>query len=174
MSKRLEPGQFLHSRTLRRLDMEADWDEDMQRPAQAVWDACFINDGMLQRMTNYRYGVTPPTPQQIDFAGNLCRLLDRHVTHNGAWLVAWTHPPIMSGLIMVEPDYNWRRFIMLHMDKDGDAQFTIDNVEPSWIVAAANDEHWIEQAEVGWQKWNHLMRDVLNPSESQLTHRARN
>lgn len=175
--RKLEAGQFLHTATLRRLDEEAALLADVYAPPSPDWYACFQDGNSVpQAMTNFKTTASNaqlPMPYQVEFAHDLCASLNKHVAHNGTWIVAWTHPPSLF-VMAAQPNYDWRRFIMLHLDADGDAQFTIDNIQDMAEITMAAPEHWIEEAELAWKHWHHLMREVLDPSPDQLVKRAAN
>lgn len=108
-----------------------------------------------------------PDPMQQVFAGDMAQALNRHLRHDGAWIVFWTHPPQVFGA-----DHLYRMWHFLWIDRDGDPQFTIDNEDAFHTVLLEGADHWLESAEVAWQQWREMMIDVLDPKQKQLFKRA--
>ena len=157
-----------------RLDLEAVPDH-MGEVSQYPWFA------WVQRTNGecHKFANQPifPAEQQQLFALDLTRLLNDELRHDGAWVTGWVQPQMfVEDLGMYAQGLRLQRTfgkcICIWLDEDGDAQFTIEIVEPMWRIERALMDAWIEQAEDGWQKWHRLMRQELKPNQDQLFKRA--
>lgn len=167
--------------TFKRLDQEGMQSADIGVHGFPKWFAIINRGGINSEFVGNFNGdehdyVTRPPDYQVAFGCRLAQLLNKQISHNGHWIVAFTHGPLPNfGLVIPgRPTDDWRRFIMLWLDEDGDPQFTVDNVEPFSIVAQASNDHWISDADKAWDHWKHLMRTVLAPRSDQLVKRAAN
>lgn len=116
-----------------------------------------------------------PVPEQQMFAADMAAALNRALHHDGAWLVAFTHPethvmglPLIGSSVPVP----FGRWVALWIDGDGDPQFTMDNEDPFVECLVSGVQYWIEQAEQAWQRWKYHMRDVLDPRPGETFKRA--
>lgn len=162
--------QLLFSKLLRmRLDKEAAEDKDMSPGISARWYASkVLSDGTGVIERNYPSvfsGDDPPAYQQF-WLDTMCQGLNSQIAHDGAWIVAWTHQPLLIEYMNRNP-IEWRRFVMIWVDKDGDPQFVVDNIEPFAVIATVDQEKFIEDGENAYQYWSHLMNDALRPGEGQ-------
>lgn len=159
--------------TLRRLDAEAE-EGEIQLSGFPKFFCIVYRGGSYQYLKNFNGNafdiVTQPPLHQVNFGCRVSKLLNQQLHHNGHWLFAFTHSPLVNNLIRPgQHDANdWRRWILLWLDHEGDPMFTIDNIEGTHLLAAAPDSHWLEEAELAYGHWKHLMRDVLDPSADQL------
>ena len=109
-------------------------------------------------------------PEQTIFGRDMVFLLNRHLHHDGAWMIVFTNPtpkPIIEihGTV-------YQRFVFLWMDKDGDVRFPIENEEPFHEVLKAGPIAWLQQAEVAWTTWHRLTHQVLDVRPSETYKRA--
>lgn len=112
-----------------------------------------------------------PIPEIIMFARDMVGALNKHLHHDGAWLVGFTHPkPIV--FIGDRGGTDFDRFVFLFIDRDGDPQFTIECDDGIIAALTVGPDHWMEEAERGWQKWFHHMRRVITPRPEQTYKRA--
>jgi hypothetical protein len=111
-----------------------------------------------------------PSEMQKVFGTVMCEALNSDLHHDGAWVVAFTHPP--SVLLLGTGYDNWQRMVRIFIDKDGDAQFSIETTGDFRSICTTPVEDWVQGAELCWKKWRHLMVDVLDPSEGQTYKRS--
>jgi len=181
---RVVDEKLLFSKTiLERLDYEAEADGDAGDSVNAFWWAVTqANDGQIIAQSNYDMSrarheviasdVIHPTADQVGYAIEAMKTLNKECDHNGFWIVGFTHPPSFANLISTTPDYHWRRMIKIWVDQHGDPGFTADNIDPFWMIAGLGPEHLIEQSEESWKQWKHLMRDDMDYKENQLVYKA--
>lgn len=117
--------------------------------------------------------IPRPAPDQVMFASDMVESLNRHLHHDGAWVVVFTHPaavvPNMLDLqettSMARPviDFTgYDRWAFLWLDRDGDVQFALENDDLFAETLLSGPDHWMEQAEQAWQRWHFHMREVLD------------
>jgi len=120
--------------------------------------------------------------EQLTWAADLLRLLNREIHHDGAWVIVFTHPetPHYESILHSTPTHwKYRRYAILWIDEDGDPQFTQEwSQNDSEMldfadVVVAGLESTAAKAETAWQLWNTHMRDVLDPAEGQLVKAAK-
>lgn len=159
--------------TRERLDMEARMTLELGTPRPHWWAAIMRQDGHVVIETNYPPSEFegPDISQQEWAIGNV-KFLNREISHDGAWIIAFTHPPENAEQFKVTPDYNWRRIVKLFMDRDGDIQFSTENMEPFHIMYSVGPHHYAQQSEEAYQKWKELMRSAMAPKTHQLVNLA--
>lgn len=108
-------------------------------------------------------GPIPEPPEQM-FIADMATALNRHLAHDGRWVVALTHPATARPPLM---EVSYRRFYFMFLDADGDPQLVVDNEEPWWRVLTAKPDRWIEQCQIAWQAWHNLKFNVLDPRENE-------
>lgn len=113
---------------------------------------------------------TPPIAEQRMFAMDMSAALNRHLHHDGRWIVLFTHPDRLP--IIGQRGAEYRRWVLLWLDEDGDGQIPIENDEPFAMALMVGPDHWMETAEQAWQSWLHHMRTVLAPVAGQTVKRA--
>lgn len=182
---KLTQGEQFSWLTCERLDQESALNSDIETPLPPRW----LGFGMKPNkevliQSNYNRSLPrvqmiadvtidlDPSVEQFSFAMSLCTELNKEMHHNGAWLVAWTHPPHAAEALRVNPALEWRRLVMLFLDKDGDPQFTIDSVRPWPDIAVSGVHHFVDQAEQGIQMWREQM-DALELKENQTIQLAK-
>lgn len=168
--------RMLFSKAVReRLNLEAAVQSDVGTEREYWFAVRCCEDGSRVIERNYDPNkqidliatIDPPWYQQV-WAEQMGEHLNRESAHNGAWIVAFTHPPNFGDLLRVDPNQDWRRVVKLWMDAEGDVAFALDCVDPFFQIAQRNTDHFIEQAEQAWAQWKVLMRDILDPQEHQL------
>lgn len=113
----------------------------------------------------------PPLPYQQMFCRDLGAGLNRHLHHNGAWIVGLVEAKPLLVIDEAGAGRDYERAILLWVDEDGDPQFTIE-VEDDWSrILSVGPDHWINKAEEAWLRWRH-MREVLDPQEGETYKRA--
>lgn len=168
--------QMLFSKAVReRLDAEAALLSDLGTERTYWYAVRSRQNGARTIERNYDpshqiefFATLDPTSEQQLLAEQIGLRLNEECAHDGAWVVAYTHPPEFGHIIGVTPNYSWRRLVKLWMDQDGDVGFSLDCIDPFWQVATQSPDHFIEQGEQAWQKWHFLMRDALDPRIHQL------
>jgi hypothetical protein len=132
-----------------------------------------LSQMVLSGQGDYAPGLrSAPLPEQIMFAQDMTAALNRHLHHDGRWFVQFTHPDAVPLLGNAGTGAEYRRWVMLWLDEDGDCQFPVENDEPFAYALMAGPDHWMETAESAWQAWRHHMRDVLAPVAGQTFKRA--
>lgn len=121
-------------------------------------------------------------PSQMTWGADVLRLLNRELHHDGAWVLCFTHPaePGPPETILHNPPKHWEyaRYCLMWLDKDGDVQFTVE-----WVrheselfdfadVMLAGIESTAQKAEAAWETWRTMMIEVLDPREGETFKRA--
>lgn len=103
------------------------------------------------------------------FAEDMLVALNKHITHDGAWVIIFTHyeqpkPPMAEGV--------FHRFVLLWMDKDGDVKFPLECPTPLHkVMETATIDNWIDQCEGAWILWRHT-EDALDVRQGDQYRRA--
>lgn len=73
---------------------------------------------------------SPPLDStQLLWAGRILKLLNRELHHDGAWVVAFTHPSKISFESAAHAEARsayYLRYCLIFVDRDGDPQFTME------------------------------------------------
>lgn len=168
--------QMMFSAAVReRLDQECAMTSDLGTHAQHWYAVMVLPSGHVEVWRNYDAGNKiqglfdrDPPWHQREWAEGIAKLLNRECHHDGAWIIAFTHPPGFAEMVGIEPKFEWRRIVKLWMDSDGDVAFTVDNLDPFHMVFTNRPHYYVAQSEEAWEKWKLLMRDALQPQEHQL------
>jgi hypothetical protein len=140
----------------------------------------------IERSNGVLLDHNPGSPEclgeQLMFAADVLRKLNRELHHDGAWVMVYTHPaePAEGSVIFVNGgNREYRRFVLLWLDQDGDVQIPIDWVKgeseladfPDCLIAGI--EYWMQLCENAWDLWHTHMRQVLEPRQGETFRRAR-
>ncbi len=147
-----------------RLSLEA---EDTQGNLTGFWAVLTRLNGETERIADTWQS---PDPTQQMFAADMAQALNKHLRHDGAWIVFFTHPGPTEAGILTESLFRCWHFLWI--DEDGDPQFTVDNEDAFHVVLGEGPDHWIDQAAFAWSQWKLMMKDVLDPAEGQTFKRA--
>lgn len=120
------------------------------------------------------------SPMQMIWAADALKLLNREIHHDGAWVVVFTHPkPQLENIFQDAKHADYRRYVLLWMDRDGDVQIPIEWLEGDnedfrtfTDVIMAGVHSTAQKAEGCWQVWHTMMIEVLEPREGQTFKRA--
>lgn len=112
-------------------------------------------------------------PHQAMFAADVLKFLNRELHHDGAWVIAFTHPkkPDPGMAIFAQPSTEYRRYVLLWLDSDGDVQFAVEWIEGESElldfpeVMAAGLIPIANQCEGAWAMWDLHMRKVIEPRD---------
>lgn len=114
-------------------------------------------------------------PNQMIWAGDVLRLLNKELHHDGAWVVCFTHPRPVELAILNHAHYD--RYALIWLDSDGDPQFTVE-----WMAGVTSDlqdfadvmlcgiESTVEKCETAWMEAE-LQRQALDARKGRETFR---
>lgn len=145
----------------RRLAHEAEFDNGTPG---GIWFVLRRQSGAMVAVKG-KPSLVAPHPAQQMWAMDMAQALNKHLHHDGLWVVGFTNPPpnaimFLAGQALdAEPIYD--RWIILFVDKDGDPQFTIENDDDFNVTLLRGPDDLIEECEVKWQAWHEHMRDNL-------------
>lgn len=103
-------------------------------------------------------------------AVDLVPALNKHLHHDGAWLIVFCDPA--PGAFVPVSGSNYGRFVIMWMDRDGDAQFSIEFDRDFTLYLVEGPDPMLEKCEAAWQNWNWAMKTVIQPREGQTFKRA--
>lgn len=117
--------------------------------------------------------------EQILWAGQVLRLLNADVHHDGAWVLVFTHLlPVNIDALLAGNRAGYGRYALIWIDKDGDPQFTVEwlageNADFSRFadVINAGIESTAQKCEAAWMTWHLHMRKIPEVREGQHTFR---
>lgn len=156
----------------RRLRAEALFDAGGNEDGPGHWWCCMTRTGNMMVQFKSSPLLLPPSPDQVLFAHDMCWALNRHLHHDGKWIVEFTHPILPPLSVTAYPHSPYERWVFIWIDKDGDPQFSVDNDGYFIETLLAGPDHWMEQAEQAWMRWRHHMRDVFgNKRIEQITYK---
>ena len=157
----------------------------------------FVAEGMMEEGDGQHYACVqrsngdflvhhPGSPaalgEQTLFAADILRRLNRDLHHDGAWVIVFTHPspPIEGSMILAQPGHcEYRRYVLLWLDADGDVQIPVVWVKgecDQWDFAEVlreGPEPIIGLCEGAWTTWHLHMRQVLEPRAGETFKRAK-
>lgn len=129
------------------------------------WAVVRRMNGVLVTLKSHAL-ILAPTNFQRMFAFDMCRLLNGEIHHDGAWIVAFTHPepPLLNPDRPVDGTH-YGRWIFLWVDADGDDQFVVSHEDAFVFSFHSGPDYWIEIAEQAWQEWQRLSTAGLERRE---------
>jgi hypothetical protein len=175
---RLSFDELVTPTLLKRFELEGDAEAG---PGQGQYYAIILRE-------NGDLVVHHPTGPQLDpiqqlWAGNLLKMLNRELHHDGAWVIVFTNPkPNAEGLaIYAHPAHReYLRYAIVFVDKDADPQFTVewlagDNADFSTFaqVVAAGIESTCQKCEAAWELHQEYMVKLIAPKEGQTFRKAK-
>ncbi|MCC6775638.1 MAG: hypothetical protein IT537_03220 [Hyphomicrobiales bacterium] len=172
---RLRENDIVTPTLLRRFELEA-VAEDGNGQHYAV---ILRDDGSILA---HNPGSPELAPDQLMWAGDVLRLLNRELHHDGAWVVVFTHvqPVTLEHILLAAPSHaTYDRYCLIWVDQDGDAQFTMDWRQNEcelldWPdVLLAGLESTAQKAEMSWTLWHHHMREIPEVKKSQTYRKAK-
>lgn len=104
------------------------------------------------------------------FASTTLSYINRHLHHDGAWCIVFTHP---KPPLPPEMKATFHRFVLLWMDKDGDVQFPLEHDSSIIEALSWSPLDWAKQCETAWTLWHHAMQVVLDPRPDEQFKRAK-
>src|SRR5258708_10303191 len=153
--------EFLRLPLIRqRMEGEADgllWGAVSSRDAGAVH---------LPLRANSKGNLFRPLDEQVMFACDMAEALNKHIHHDGRWIVQLVHPDLRAFVpLVVTEAVLYREFRFIWLDEDGDPQFTYECGFPleQWLLAGWRS--WVEQAETAHAQWYTHMRKVIEPGK---------
>lgn len=119
----------------------------------------------------------PPHELQQQFGAQLMIGLNTNLSHDGVWIVGFTHPPGFDQVVRVDGDNCWYRMIMMWLDSGGDPQFVAESEVPFVKMVQNGQQAYLEMAEKAWQEWNEIigprsLKDDFGVSEGQVVYEA--
>ena len=121
------------------------WMERHESPGMDFWIGAYSASGKWIYCASRRDSYRPPQ-EQMKYAMDVCRHLNRHVAGEGAWLAGW----IRRG----------REFYLLWKDKDGDIQVPIEAQKPWLVLQRYTLDDWEKHATAAlgvWSEWHKNM-----------------
>lgn len=105
-------------------------------------------------LKNYKENLEniDPHEMQKQFVVELQKLLQRNAHFDGLWIVGYTHPPSVYG-VLTDTENCWNRLIMIWLDEDGDPQFTLESERPFIEQFSDGPDYWIEQAHNAYEAY---------------------
>lgn len=100
-------------------------------------------------LSNFEESILDCEPHELqqDFARQIQKSVQKEAHFDGVWLVGWTHPPAGWDAIRVDGNNCWGRLIMIWLDEDADAQYTVESDIPFIQMVQAGVDNYITQAE---------------------------
>lgn len=98
-----------------------------------------------------------PHPVQKQLAEALVRSLNRHVGHDGGWIVGFTHPPSQGNALRTDGDNVWGQLFCLWLDEDGDPQFTYETDRDPAEVVQDGVDYFIKMCDESYWRWEDLL-----------------
>lgn len=129
------------------------------------WALLVAADGQQRTLVNPP-NLPGPAADQAMFALDMAPALNRHLHHDGAWIVGFTDP--VQKPTALDQWTSFGRFFFLWLDADADPQFTLENDDHFADVLVQGPDYWMGQAEIAWQKWRFAMREVIDPKARAL------
>jgi hypothetical protein len=173
---RLPFNQVVSPLLLRRFELEAVAEHNDDRHY-----ALILRDD--NDLVSHHPGSPQLDPAQMIWARDVLQALNRELHHDGAWVVCFTDPAPPQGqwhVLDMPTHWEYRRYCLIWLDKDGDPQFTMEWVAGEnsgflcWAdVLLAGLHSTMEKAEGSWQIWKSMMVDVIEPGEGQTFKRAK-
>lgn len=114
-------------------------------------------------------------PEYKMFAMDIMKALNHWMPNGGAWIVQWSDPApykVEGHVILARPTVEYRRFVIIWIDVDGDPQFTIEFDDDFNEALTMGVDPWLERGASAWNQWRMMMHDVLDPSEEQQFKKA--
>jgi len=145
---------FLNSKaTFLRMDYEAE-----RSGNKSQWYGAAVT-GAGQEMDFYPTITPKPDAFCKTFVFDMLRVLNDHLHHDGAWVCVMLNPHADDSNIQVfEAEY--RKFVFLWMDEDGDIHIPVEIEDSIAGVMSAGPDVWLEQCELAWQAWQELDRSI--------------
>ena len=114
-----------------------------------------------------------PKPEFKMFAIDIMKALNHWMPNGGAWIVQWSDPkPLAEGNVIMLGDAEYKRFVIIWIDVDGDPQFTIEYDDDFKEALQLGPDPWLERGASAWNQWRMMMHEVLDPSEEQQFKKA--
>lgn len=174
---KLEENDIVTPALLRRFQAEADFE------GGSGLFCAFIPRPNGELITHHP-GTWMVIPEQVMWAADVLKRLNRELHHDGAWVVCFTdpapdgHPEAV--IIQGSGHREYARYVLMWMDPDADIQFSIE-----WVRGEVDELlDWndvllqgilpvLEKCETAWQIWHENMIRVLDHGEGQTYKRAK-
>lgn len=177
------PENIWNSQVIKkRLWNEANFESNNGAPAKAhYWIVAPTVDGSRDHhiLKNFSVGImdVEPHDMQMAFAQELRYRLQKDLSHDGLWLVGWTHPPASWEAIKVDGDNCWNRLVMVWLDEDADPHFTVETDIPFVEMIGRGGHYYLELAEEAHKTWaeaygKKARRDDFGLRDDQQTKKA--
>lgn len=120
-------------------------------------------------LKNYPESLQTCNPHELqqDFARQIQHMLQTQAHFDGCWLVGYTHPPTVYGVI-TDTDNCWNRFIAIWHDADGDPQYTVETDFPFNIMLEHGVEYYVGLAHDAHSQWIEVYSDSVLKSDMML------
>jgi hypothetical protein len=173
MARLFDENKIVTPTLLRRFELEAEGEGGDRR----YYGCILLPDGNL---IVHHPGSPALAPEQLMWAQDVLRFLNRELHHDGAWVVVFTHPKpasVENPLLAVNLHAEYARYVLLWLDQDGDVQIPIEWMEGDgeaglrdWtdVLLAGMDAVGMA-ATYAWDAWHRLMVQVIDRKEGRDT-----
>lgn len=173
---RLKEDQVITPALLKRFEAEA----ALGQASDAYYALIQRDNGDI--LSHHPFGPAA-VPEQIMWAVDVIRSLNRELHHDGAWVIVFTDPkPPEKGECVAHlyaGHREYAKYALLWLDQDGDVQFAQE-----WVMGESELLDWcdvlmqgleavMQKCETSWSIWHHHMREVIEPAEGQTFKRAK-
>lgn len=174
MSHHVADETLITPTLLRRFELEASFEQADGRYYAIILRA----DGNV--LVHHPFGPQL-SPDQMMWAVDVLRKLNRELHHDGAWVIVFTHPhrPELTHVLQAPPSHwDYDRYCLIWLDVDGDPQFTVEwQAGESELldfaeVLLAGIESTMAKCEGAWEVWHVHMRQMLALKPEQTYKRA--
>lgn len=173
MARLIDENKIVTPTLLKRFEAEAE-----SNYGDPAYYACILRSDK-DLMVHHPFGL-PASPEQLMFAADGLRFLNRELHHDGAWVIVFTDPkpPQLETAIHMPTHVEYSRYVFLWLDADGDVQFPMEweeggggDLDDFADVLIAGLQTLGQHAENAYKMWTEAMR-ALDASPAEQFKRA--